>query len=177
MMKNTVFNVFWDMDGTLFEFIYGGDIYRKGYFEELGSHENLIKAAEYVDGMMMVNGVTLKSYVLSSYLTDSPHDCKDEKNRALDRETHFSQDQRIFVPCGSSKWEAIRNLGLAPNAILVDDYGVNADQWMGPYIKVSKDADDMRDEMQRHRYCISPDSDFEGIVNTICYAVENHVFV
>lgn len=175
-MKSNVMNIFWDMDGTLFEFIYGGDIYRKGYFEDLGSHDNIVKAAERVDGMTMVNGVTLKSYILSSYLTDSPHDCKEEKNKALDRETHFSKEQRIFLPCGTSKWEAIRKLGFGSNAILVDDYGFNTDSWMGPYIKVSKDDNDMREEMRRHEFCISPESDVESIVNTICYAVENYVF-
>lgn len=168
--------IFWDMDGTLFEFIPDGAIYEAGYFENLNSQKNIVKAAERVDGMRMVDGTLLRSVVLSNYLPDSPHDCVGEKNNALDRETHFSKGQRIFLPCGRSKWEAVSSLGLAPNAVLVDDYGKNTDEWAGPYIKVSRDAEDMKEEMQRHSFCISPDSDVDSIVNTICYAVENYVY-
>jgi hypothetical protein len=86
MIQNREFNIFWDMDGTLFKWIEGGDILRKGYFEELPSNQNIVEAAKRLDGMVMTNGAILRCYVLSSYLTTptmSPHDTKGEKNAAL----------------------------------------------------------------------------------------------
>ena len=164
-------NIFWDMDGTLFAFIYGGDIYSRGYFENLPAHKSLIEAAEKLDGLTLNNGVTFHSYILSSYLTDSPYDPRAEKNRALDRETlGFPKEKRIFLPCGSSKWDAVMKLGLDDNAILIDDFGQNIRCWKGQYVKVSKDAEDMLNEMQRHKYCISPDSDVATVIKTVCSA-------
>lgn len=166
--------ILWDMDGTLFEFIYGGDIYRALYFEQLASNKSLCDAAKLLDGKT-IGRYKLVSAVLSSYLTDSPHDVKQEKNNALDRDTSIPQENRIFIPCGTSKWKAVCERGIQDKCILIDDYGHNLEDWEGPCVKVSRDTEDMKKEMLKYEYCISPDLPAQEIAKVIM-AAATHIY-
>ena len=159
-----------DLDGVLFKFIPDGDIYRALYFEELPGQKNILRAAAMLDGMES-DEMVLRCGTLGSYLTDTPHDVRAEKNHALDRETNIPMSRRIHIPCGTSKWQAVCDRGIQDRCILIDDYGLNLRDWEGPYVKVSRNALDMVGEMQRHKFCVNPDQDPEVIALTILEAI------
>ena len=136
-MKNKIVNLFLDYDGTLFEWCYEGEYWIPGYYENLGARKTLHEAVKELDGKTLESGYTIHCYGLSSYLTNLVYDPVEEKDAAMDREQTIPKERRIYLPCGESKWQKVVSLGLAENAILVDDYGVNIKDWRGPYIKVS----------------------------------------
>jgi len=165
------FFIEWDLDGVLFKFLPDGNIYRKLYFEELPEQKNIIRAAAMLDGMVLAGRMILRCGTLGSYLADSPHDVKAEKNNALDRVTDIPKERRIHIPCGCSKWEAVCERGLQDHCILIDDFGKNLSDWKGPYVKVSKNSLDRVGESLKHRFCISPDQEPEVIGRTILEAI------
>lgn len=181
MIKTVFITVLFDMDGTLMKYIEGGDIFRSKYFEELPPNKNICDAASAIDGKEIarveVNGhsvsIVLKTASLSSYLANSPHDVLKEKNISLDKHTSIGSDRRFFIPCGSSKWQKAVSLGVDRSSILIDDYGVNLADWQGPSIKVSRDIEDLKKEMQKYEYCISPDQPKHSIVSTIVSCAMN----
>lgn len=178
MKKENDFIVWFDMDGTLYAFIYGGDYHQNLYFQNLPLHKEVAEAMEMLDGIHVNEGKTkLVCKILSSYLTPemTTHDCLSEKNNALDRDTLVSIENRTFIPCGQSKWEEVCRLGLQNRSILIDDYGENLKDWKGPYVKVSKDASDMEKERKNHRFCISPESSSEEIMGTVLLAIEDYL--
>lgn len=166
--------VFFDMDGTLVRFIDGGDIFKSKYFEELPPQENVCHAADWIDGKVVFvekndrrYAFVLRTAALSSYLTNTPHDVLQEKNASLDMHTSIPKENRYFLPCGSSKWDKAVELGLGHRSLLIDDFGHNLSDWKGPYIKVSRDSEDMKKEMLKYKYCISPDLSESQIAETI----------
>ena len=163
-------HILWDMDGTLFRFIPNGDIYRDSYFELLPCNRSLADALDRLHGMRFGNH-SLYCETLSSYLTDSPHDPVKEKNTALDRETSVSRDRRFFIPCGESKWDAACRMRIEKNSILIDDYGKNISDWKGPYVKVSRDSEDLKKEKHHHKFCISPDNTPDEIIHIVLCAL------
>lgn len=174
-----VVSVLFDMDGTLVKFIDGGDIFKAKYFEELPPQVSICEAAADIDGKTVFVEIDGKRYLfvlrtasLSSYLTNTPHDVLTEKNHSLDMHTNISQEDRYFTPCGSSKWEYAVRHGIAKHGVMVDDYGRNLADWQGPQIKVSRDSEDMKKEMQRFKYCISPDQTRDEIAETILRVVQ-----
>lgn len=181
-----VITVLFDMDGTLVKFIDGGDIFRGKYFEELPPQVSICDASTRIDGktvLVEINGrrylFVLRTASLSSYLTNTPHDVLTEKNHSLDMHTEIPQESRYFLPCGFSKWEKAVELGISHRSILIDDFGRNLADWAGPHIKVSRDAEDMKKEMQKYQYCISPDQTSEEIAETIlgCIKANASAFV
>lgn len=170
-MKDNIVNLFLDYDGVLFDWWYEGEYWKPGYYENLGARKALHEAVKELDGTTLESGRTIRCFGLSSYLTDLVYDPVEEKDAAMDREQTIPKERRIYLPCGESKWQKVVDLGLSDNAILVDDYGVNIRDWQGPYIKVSKDAEDMADESRRHTYCLSPDSTKEEVKKTILLAI------
>ena len=173
--QELVIIVWFDMDGTLVKFIDGGDIFRSRYFEELPPHEEICETASKIDGMELgtriINGqmyrIVLKTASLSSYLTNTPHDVLTEKNNSLDAYTSIPRENRVFIPCGSSKWSKVVSMGLEERSILIDDFGRNLADWKGPCIKVSRNAKDMEKEMRRYTFCISPDNSVKENIETI----------
>lgn len=171
--KNTFF-VLWDQDGTLYEFKPDGNYYTHLYFYLLRCLKNTVMAASLINGMVF-EGYEFVSCVYSNVLIDSPHDPEQEKNDALDRDTDIPRENRIFMPCGSSKWENAVKMGIADRCILIDDYGKNLEDWQGPKVKVSRDAEDRKKEMLKYKYCISPDQTADDIIKTILSAVKDYL--
>ncbi len=156
--------IYFDQDGTLAKFHYVPlfVLYIWGYFLFLRPHRNILKAMKMLDA-----SPDTEVYVLTSVLEDHPT-AKQEKLRWLKRFAPFIPQERIiFVPCGCNKSDYLEVTG---NDILVDDYGVNVAGWHGPYVKVSRDNNDMQKEVKNHPYCINPQMDPDSIVTTVLLA-------
>lgn len=156
--------IYFDQDGTLAEFRYVPlfVLYLWGYFLFLRPHRNILKAMRALN-----ESPDIEVFVLTSVLEDHPT-AKKEKLRWLRRFAPFiPQDHILFVPCGYSKAAFV---GCTEDDILVDDYGVNTEDWKGPYVKVSRDNKDMQEEIKRHPYCINPQMDPDSITTTVLLA-------
>ena len=126
--------MFIDMDGTLAEFRVVDTmetLYEQGYFSQLLPHQQV------VDGIkqFMKENPDTEVFILSSVLTDSPY-AQEEKNAWLDRYLpEISAENRIFVPCGSTKNEFVPS-GVRKNDVLLDDYSKNLHEWQGKALKL-----------------------------------------
>lgn len=118
--------IFIDMDGTLAVWKLAAaleDLYQKGYFRNLAPNQNVVDGCR-----LLVESEISEAYILSSFLSDSEYAVA-EKCQWLDE--HFPElkgSNRVFVPCGIAKTEAVPG-GLRDDDVLLDDYSVNLLPW------------------------------------------------
>lgn len=124
-MKRTIF---FDLDGTLAVWHTVSSItelQKKGYFYNL---EPTI-LTKFANRLATHKGV--ETVVLSHYLPDTY--ALNDKNRWCDVHVpKISRDRRLYVPCGVSKAEFIREMlkrPLTEDDILVDDFSKNLIEW------------------------------------------------
>lgn len=121
--------LFVDMDGTLNEFQsvkHLEELYVKGRFLNAVPHLEVIEAVKWV-----VLNTNIEVYILSAYLEHSEY-ALEEKHNWLDRYLpEITDKNRIFVVCGESKAEIIRQFfgGLNKEDYLFDDYSINLHEW------------------------------------------------
>ncbi|WP_373843190.1 5' nucleotidase, NT5C type [Bacteroides heparinolyticus] len=121
---------FVDMDGTLAVFspVHKFEtLYEQGYFLSLEPHENVVAAIKEI----ILNYPEIEVNILSAYLVDSKYALV-EKNDWLDRYLpEVEPKNRLFVPCGTDKKEAVRG-GVGSSDFLLDDYTHNLVSWQPP---------------------------------------------
>lgn len=159
--------LFVDMDGTLAVFTPVDELetlYEKGYFLNLEPHMNVVAAIKEI----ITNNPEIEVNILSAYLSDSKYALL-EKNAWLDRYLpEIDPNNRVFVPCGSEKKEAVRG-GVRSDDFLLDDYTLNLNSWQPPArgIKLLNAINHTRGswEHDRIRYDRTPKELAAGIVS------------
>lgn len=128
-MTEKKINVFFDIDGTLAEWITVAnfsDLFQKGYFRTLAPTTLIGYANRLADKNSDVD-----AYILSAYLPESY--AFSEKNEWVDEHVpNFDKMHRIFVHDGVCKAEAIieaMKRPLTENDVLIDDYTSNLTAW------------------------------------------------
>ncbi len=113
-----------DFDGTLAEFKkgVGPDIYsRQGYSRGLNPYANVVDAIKRMFAKQMYSGYYLCSAVLPyKYI-------EDDKDWWLDGYLGdiIPKKNRLYVPYGHSKVDALLSLGIKPGDVYIDDYNPN----------------------------------------------------
>lgn len=117
--------LFLDMDGTLARFhdvdkTFIEAMWQPGFYANLKPFENMVEGVK----IFIKEHPDVEVYVLSAVLDTDPPFVIDEKNAWLDKYLpEIEWKNRIFVPAGENKAEALGNLG--PNDYLIDDYNKN----------------------------------------------------
>lgn len=159
--------IFIDMDGTLAEFKKVSkleDLYEKGYFLSLKPIPSAIEIVK-----LLYKNDDVKIFILSAYLSDS-NTALNEKNAWINEYLPIIKpDHRIFVPCGTNKSLAIKNIN--KNDILIDDYTKNLFEWeiKGTGIKFLNGINHTKGTWQKHMisFLDSPQHSVNKIINII----------
>lgn len=125
------YHLFVDMDGTLAKFtpieeLEGiQSLYEKGYFSSLDPLTNIVDGIKQLQAN---HSEEVEITILSSYLEDSKY-ALDEKKEWLDKYLPGVTD-RLFVPCGTPKHEALKECEVKGVPVLLDDYSKNLHEWI-----------------------------------------------
>ncbi len=130
--KSKKIRVFFDYDGTLAKWndIPFEECFKPGYYRNLKTMDNMVKAAEILSKLPDVEVCSLTAYLRESTAWEDKWNWTDEHLPFI------GARNRYFVPYGTSKSEFIKeHSGLKDNDILVDDYSNNLRDWHGLAIK------------------------------------------
>ncbi len=164
-----------DMDGVLAVFNNNisseEELYAEGYFRELNPQQNVVDAVKE-----LIKRGDIEVHILSSYLGDSEYALK-EKNEWLDEYLpELKKENRIFVPCGVDKKEAIPDI--SDRDFLLDDYTHNLLLWQPPArgIKLLNDINHTKGSWLHDRISYQRNaSDLaDAITDVVCH--EKHIY-
>lgn len=164
-----------DMDGVLAVFNTNisstEELYAEGYFRNLAPQQNVVEAVK-----KLIKGGDMEVYILSAYLGDSEYALK-EKNEWLDEHLpEIKKENRVFVPCGVDKKEAIPDL--SDKDFLLDDYTHNLLLWQPPArgIKLLNDINHTKGSWMHDRISYNRKADdlAGAITDVVCH--QAHVY-
>ena len=124
-------NVYVDMDGTVAEWdgsVYIEDIVKEGYFRNRPAMKNSVEAIR-----KMALNEKFEVFILSAVFAYD-HIKEDKKNWLKEHMPEISDDHILFVPCGTSKSDAITVK--EDTDVLIDDFTQNLNSWHGKAIKI-----------------------------------------
>jgi len=122
--------IFWDFDGTLYEFIkgIGPDVYaQEGYSRGLNPvSPSIVPALNALANTTDLNGEKVEHYLLSAVMNMS-YVVEDKKWAIQHDGFPIKEENMIFVPYGGSKAEAIKTAGIEirKGDLFIDDYTPN----------------------------------------------------
>lgn len=172
MIATNKYKLFVDMDGTIATWKSAcslEEILQKNYFRDLPPYQEVVDAIR-----LIINCVPeIEVFSLSAYMPENEY-AVDEKNEWLDEYLpEIKKSNRIFVPCSTSKSDAIGEkflcIGLNPSFILLDDYSVNLNEWKNAHglgIKLSNGINGNSGTWKGHS--ISRFSTAKEIADKIC---------
>lgn len=118
--------IFFDMDGTLFEWRKATveELYEPGYFASLKPNQSIVNIAKH----FATCEPDFEAFTLSAVLPGVPHIIQD-KNASLDMYLpEIDKDHRLYVHTGIPKHTVVPG-GIRPTDIIIDDYTVNLLSW------------------------------------------------
>lgn len=174
MKTKTIYYV--DMDGTIARFYdemnYLEKMYEKGFFRGLAAFQNVVEAIQD----LVKNGEEV--HVLTSVI-ESDY-CKSEKDQWLDEYLPcIPKENRHYVGYGISK--AHCGIIVDENAILLDDYNKNLEEWRragGTAVKLINNVNNLgRIGPLWNGYSIRYDEPHQHIITKLIHYAPNNIHV